>query len=563
MLELKKLLIIFIFLIGINLPLACFAANTIPITPNQQSQFNDINFAPYMKELQRRIKLNWNPPKGNESRRVVVLMKIAKDGSLLSLSIFKSGGTPEIDRAALNAVTDTAPFAQLPYAFAGNSIDVQFTFDYNVYGNNESQNTTEHYKNTTQTLPNAAKMPHKEFKTYLNQGYSEYLKDYKSPITNSTTKYIQPEPTDKVNSIDKLIKKYGIKGYNEPVVSSPSINDMDEIGEIKISNYSKAIRNLTRTIKLHPDDYRAYYIRGYCNYMQYNYKRAIEDFTQAIELNPNFAMAYSDRGYCKLNLRNYISAIEDYNKAIELKPADYKSYCYRGYSEYKLKDYKNSMNDCTKAIELNPDFNYSYSVKSLNKIREIKSQAKRLYYHSISFYSQTLSITPDNYDMYYLRGILNLEVKEYNDAIHDFSKYIALCPKNYSTYLAYFDKGYAEYQSEKYQEAIDDFTKVIELKPKEYKAYCDRGLSKFRIKDYQGAIEDITKSIKLNRYCAEAFIARASVKSSLKEYESALNDIIEAKKIYLQKMEIKKYKKIIKLLKDIKNIKNPEMICSL
>lgn len=92
------------------------------------------DFGPYMRELQRRIKMNWDPPKGNESKRVVLLFKIAKDGRLLSVRVFKSSGLPNADRAALSAVELTAPFRPLPAEFRGSSIDIQFTFDYNVFG---------------------------------------------------------------------------------------------------------------------------------------------------------------------------------------------------------------------------------------------------------------------------------------------------------------------------------------------------------------------------------------------------------------------------------------------
>lgn len=92
------------------------------------------DFGPYMRELQRRIKMNWDPPKGNESKRVVLLFKIARDGRLLSARVFKSSGIPNSDRAALNAVELTAPFRPLPADFKGPSIDIQFTFDYNVFG---------------------------------------------------------------------------------------------------------------------------------------------------------------------------------------------------------------------------------------------------------------------------------------------------------------------------------------------------------------------------------------------------------------------------------------------
>lgn len=92
------------------------------------------DFGPYMRDLQRRIKMNWDPPKGNESKRVVLLFKIAKDGRLLSVRVYKSSGIPSADKAALNAVQLTAPFRPLPSEFRGASIDIQFTFDYNVFG---------------------------------------------------------------------------------------------------------------------------------------------------------------------------------------------------------------------------------------------------------------------------------------------------------------------------------------------------------------------------------------------------------------------------------------------
>lgn len=92
------------------------------------------DFGPYMRELQRRIKMNWDPPKGNESKRVVLLFKIAKDGRLLSCSVLKSSGLQSADKAALNAVHLAAPFRPLPPEYKGANIDIQFTFDYNVFG---------------------------------------------------------------------------------------------------------------------------------------------------------------------------------------------------------------------------------------------------------------------------------------------------------------------------------------------------------------------------------------------------------------------------------------------
>ena len=92
------------------------------------------DFGPYMKELQRRIKMNWDPPKGNESKRVILLFSITRDGRLKSVKVHRSSGLEAADRAAMDAVKLTAPFRPLPPEFKGESVDIQFTFDYNVFG---------------------------------------------------------------------------------------------------------------------------------------------------------------------------------------------------------------------------------------------------------------------------------------------------------------------------------------------------------------------------------------------------------------------------------------------
>ncbi len=111
--------------------------NPGPGNPNGRPGIDAIrepDFGPYMRDLQKRIKMNWDPPKGDKSKRVVLIFKIAKDGRLLSCNVFKSSGLPGADKAAINAVQASAPFRPLPPEFKGAHIDIHFTFDYNVFG---------------------------------------------------------------------------------------------------------------------------------------------------------------------------------------------------------------------------------------------------------------------------------------------------------------------------------------------------------------------------------------------------------------------------------------------
>jgi TonB family protein len=97
------------------------------------------DFGPYIAELQRRIRRNWSPPVEDRSKRVVALFKISRDGRLLSLRIQQSSGSPPADQAAIAAVRASAPFRALPPNYRGNDIDVQFIFDYEIYGHGSAQ----------------------------------------------------------------------------------------------------------------------------------------------------------------------------------------------------------------------------------------------------------------------------------------------------------------------------------------------------------------------------------------------------------------------------------------
>lgn len=109
--------------------------NPSPGNPNGAPGIDAIrqpNWGPYMKDLEQRIKRNWTPPKGDSSKRVVITFTIGRDGRLLSARITKSSGVPLADRAAMSAIELTAPFRPLPPEFKGQSVPIEFTFDYNV-----------------------------------------------------------------------------------------------------------------------------------------------------------------------------------------------------------------------------------------------------------------------------------------------------------------------------------------------------------------------------------------------------------------------------------------------
>ena len=129
----KKIIIVFFALSFISV----FALDTpndtkTDIQEQNNTQSSQRNWGPYMRELEQRIRRNWNPPKDGSTKRVVVTFTIGRNGTLLNKSITKSSGIPQADRAAMTAIELTAPFRPLPEEYKGDSVPIEFTFDYNV-----------------------------------------------------------------------------------------------------------------------------------------------------------------------------------------------------------------------------------------------------------------------------------------------------------------------------------------------------------------------------------------------------------------------------------------------
>lgn len=92
----------------------------------------DVDFGSYLAEVQKRIKKNWFPPRGNESKSCTLKFKVNRDGSLGKIRLVASAGIPVVDQAAVTAVKNSAPFPPLPSG-SPEDIDIKFTFDYNVF----------------------------------------------------------------------------------------------------------------------------------------------------------------------------------------------------------------------------------------------------------------------------------------------------------------------------------------------------------------------------------------------------------------------------------------------
>lgn len=91
-------------------------------------------FAPYLAEVRRRIQRHWRVPayarEVGLTARLVLVFSITPEGNLAQVKVTKSSGTSILDEAAVQAVTDGAPYAPFPPRFTFRQLTVVGHFEY-------------------------------------------------------------------------------------------------------------------------------------------------------------------------------------------------------------------------------------------------------------------------------------------------------------------------------------------------------------------------------------------------------------------------------------------------
>lgn len=120
------------------------SAHSSPVsnfTPVPEATEKEIDFGPYMADLQVRIKKAWFPPKCSSSNHAIVDFTASKDGKVSNVRIFQKTGNDIADKAAIAAV-ENASMGPLPEG-APESVSIRFTFDYNVFSSDGNPLDTE------------------------------------------------------------------------------------------------------------------------------------------------------------------------------------------------------------------------------------------------------------------------------------------------------------------------------------------------------------------------------------------------------------------------------------
>jgi tetratricopeptide (TPR) repeat protein len=321
------------------------------------------------------------------------------------------------------------------------------------------------------------------------------------------------------NYVDEEILK---KGINKELAFAKASKAIESIA---VGDFDKAYKDIKEVIELDPENGYSYILKGICcleldsvevsknafnkaakldslnpvphyyigniNLYEKKYKEAISNYNHSIKLNEEFYLGYYGLGNVYLSQGKITRAKNMYNKAVFINKGFYECFYNLGLIEISLDKKKNALKYFFKAVTANNQFSPAYYMLG------ILSYYEHNYYFTLENWNKAIEFDPDNPFYLISRGILNIELKDYNSAYIDIQKLLEINKEANQKYADLSDDSYIEKRQNKlsqfilYEENKSEFQEPITSMFKKYLCFLLVG-------DYSSAQSTIDKINKID-----------------------------------------------------------------
>jgi len=181
-----------------------------------------------------------------------------------------------------------------------------------------------------------------------------------------------------------------------------------------------------------------------------------------------------------------------------------------------------ALDEINKAIKLN------YLNKAAYLRRGILKLQMKNYEEAIFDFELSMKLDDTDPLLYYFRAISNYYLEDKEKAYADYGKVLELDPYNA---LTFYNRAILKTEDKNYLSALLDYEKVTSINPTNIYGYYNKANVKSLMGDYKGAIKDYDKAIELFPDFARAYLNRSSIKEKLNDKKGAYTDYLTAEVI--------------------------------
>lgn len=334
-----------------------------------------------------------------------------------------------------------------------------------------------------------------EGNTYLFSDFGDF---YDEKVKNSVRQFVVfDQNIDQVQDTIKPMLKwylcYSIYGYyqyaKEKIEEAYKVDSTGAIINYFRGNehenylyYPEAIKYYEKSVNKAPFISETYLKLGILNFRTEKYNKSIDYITTFLNFNDTAKIAYRCRGTSYMKIGKIDKALADFNCFLKKDSTDFDIL-----------------------------FNKSVCHKELEQ-----------YLEAIFYFKKAIVIKPDNYESYYLSAICKFELSNFNEALVDMDSIPLIYYESNSKAYHLRGKLYAELKQ--FIEAINDYSKALDDDPGNVEILGDRGKLFYSIGDNKRALKDYTELISEDPEIAAAYYIRGIIYVKLKEFNKACID---------------------------------------
>lgn len=203
------------------------------------------------------------------------------------------------------------------------------------------------------------------------------------------------------------------------------------------------------------------------------------------------------------------------------------AYWKQGTKDAESKLYTDAINNFTRAIKVNKgEVELQDAARIFNERGLVYLQLKQ-YQNAVSDFENAVRLDGRNGEFHYNLGQVAVLEKRYRDADEHYSAAIQTAPRNARYYAS---RGMVALESGNYDRAIDDYTRVLVHDQTEGMAYYYRGIAYKKKDRIEDALRDFDRVLERYPRNAEAFYQKAGIFSRQKKIDVACILLEEAVK---------------------------------
>ena len=162
----------------------------------------------------------------------------------------------------------------------------------------------------------------------------------------------------------------------------------------EMGNFNDAIKLISKTIEIDPNNIKYLNTRAYFYFLQKNYDQSIYDYVRITKIYPNHVESLNNIGRAYNRKLEFQTAIIFFDQAIKINNKKYYFFYNRGIAYLKLNNFQEAIHNFKISITLNPNHNKSYHNLAIahEELLNIEEAAKN--------YEKSIELNPNFYDSY-------------------------------------------------------------------------------------------------------------------------------------------------------------------